>query len=69
MTAIILRLLWKPFAALLALLAVFGAGRASRKVNDLENEVQGHEIRNEVENRIARDGNSRERLREKWLRR
>ena len=49
----------------------FGGRKAARKdiqIEELEENVDVLEIRNEVENRIARDGNSRERMRKNWQR-
>jgi hypothetical protein len=59
-------------AALLAVLGVWFAGkregRSLEKVKLLKDEVKGHEIRNEVENRIAGELDARERLRDRWQR-
>jgi hypothetical protein len=62
-------------AVVAALLAVLGAwfagkreGRSLEKVKLLKDEVKGHEIRNEVENRIAGEFDARERLRDRWQR-
>ena len=59
-------------AALLTVLGVWFAGkregRSLEKVKLLKDEVKGHEIRNEVENRIAGELDARERLRDRWQR-
>jgi hypothetical protein len=65
---------WEALAALFAaIMAGFGlwlGGRKSAKtdakVKDLEAAVEGHEVRNEVENRIASEHDAASRLREKW---
>jgi len=43
-----------------------GAVRAKNK--GLRDQVDAHEVRDEVENRIARDNDARQRLRERWER-
>jgi hypothetical protein len=66
----ILLTLWKPIAALLGAIGLYAKGRVDAKAKaalraaDEANEA--HEVRNEVENRIARDRDARERLRERW---
>ena len=42
------------------------AGQTDAKLEEAEDAIQGHVLRNEVENRIARDRDARERLRDKW---
>ena len=47
----------------------FGAkmsGKKSAQIDTLNNEVKAHEIRDEVENRIATERDARERLRDNW---
>jgi phage-related minor tail protein len=59
-------------AALAAIRVAWLAGtlveRNRAKVKLLKDEVKGHEIRNEVENRIAGELDARERLRDRWQR-
>lgn len=44
-----------------------GRGNAVRaEKRGLEDAIKGHEVRNEVENRIDRDGAPADRLRERW---
>lgn len=45
-----------------------GNALARAKAKELENALERHEIRNEVENRIAADRDARERLRDDWSR-
>lgn len=56
--------------AVTALAAVWFGGRKSAKsdakADALKSEVEAHEIRNEVDNRIARDRDVRQRLRDEW---
>lgn len=65
---------WLAGAALAvaALLATWFGGRkaakSDAKVKSLKEEVRAHEIRNEVENRIASERDARERLRDDWQR-
>lgn len=66
--------LW--FAGLGVVLAAIGlaflrglrVGAAKQQVKALENEVEAHETRNEVENRVARERDVRQRLRDEWSR-
>lgn len=55
---------------LVTLAAVFFAGKSNQKkadkIDKLESEVKAHDTRNEVENRIARERDARERLRDDW---
>ncbi len=48
----------------------FLAGRRDakqgQKVKDLKAEVKAHDIRNEVENRVATERDARQRLRDEW---
>jgi hypothetical protein len=44
------------------------AGRADSKIEGLNDEVKGHELRNEVENRVALERDARQRLRDDWQR-
>ena len=57
-------------AAIMAGLGLWFSGRKSAKtdakVKDLEDAVEGHEVRNEVENRIASEHDAARRLRERW---
>jgi hypothetical protein len=65
---------WEALAALFAaIMAGFGlwlGGRKSAKTEakakDLKAAVEGHEVRNEVENRIARERDHRQRLHDDW---
>jgi sulfite reductase beta subunit-like hemoprotein len=72
MWQLVLSALWKPVLAVLAVLGLFFGGRRSAqkdtRIKTLANEVDAHEIRNEVENRVARDRDARERLRDEWSR-
>jgi len=64
-------------AGILALAAAFlgvwitgrrsGAERAENR--GLQDEVRAHEVRNEVDNRVATERDARERLRDEWQRR
>lgn len=58
------------FLGAMAFLGVWFSGRKSAKndakVKDLEDAVEGHEVRNEVENRIASEHDAARRLRERW---
>jgi hypothetical protein len=53
-----------------ALAASWFGGRKSAqtdaKLEEAEDAIQGHVLRNEVENRIARDRDAKQRLRDKW---
>jgi len=42
------------------------AGQDAAKLKDAQDAVEGYEIRNEVENRIARERNARQRLHDEW---
>lgn len=42
------------------------SGKTAAKVDDLKDEVKAHEIRNEVENRIASERDARQRLHDDW---
>lgn len=42
------------------------AGKTDAKLEEAEDAIQGHVLRNEVENRIARERDARERLRSDW---
>jgi hypothetical protein len=42
------------------------AGKTDAKLEEAEDAIQGHVLRNEVENRVARDRDARERLRSDW---
>lgn len=57
-------------AALVAVLGVWTAGRRSGSVRaenkGLRAEVEAHEVRNEVDNRIATEHDAHKRLRDQW---
>jgi hypothetical protein len=57
-------------AGLVAVLGVWIVGRRSGAVaaenKGLGENIKSHEVRNEVENRIDRDGAPADRLRERW---
>lgn len=57
-------------ALAVALFAAWRLGRsgakAKQKLKDAQQEAKNHETRNEVENRIARDGDAKRRLRDDW---
>jgi hypothetical protein len=59
-------------AVVIALATSWFAGRKAAgtavKVKRLEDAVDAHEVRNEVENRIARERDARQRLRDDWSR-
>lgn len=59
-------------ALLAALGAVWGMGKANgalrAKNRGLQDEVDAHEVRSEVDNRIAGERDARERLRDDWQR-
>lgn len=59
-------------AALVAVLALIGglmrAVVARERTKSLKRDIKAHEVRNEIDRGIARRGNSRERLRAKWVR-
>lgn len=59
-------------ALLAALGAVWGMGKANgalrAKNRGLQEEVDAHEVRSEVDNRIAGERDARERLRDDWQR-
>lgn len=59
-------------ALLAALGAVWGMGKANgalrAKNRGLQDEVDAHEVRSEVDNRIAGERDARERLRDGWQR-
>lgn len=59
-------------ATVIAALGLYLKGRKSAKqdakVDALKQEVKGHEIRNEVENRVASERDARQRLRDEWSR-
>jgi sensor domain CHASE-containing protein len=42
------------------------AGQTDAKLEEAEDAVQGHVLRNEVENRIARERDAADRLRKDW---
>jgi len=42
------------------------AGQTDAKLEEAEDAIQGHVLRNEVENRIARERDAAERLRKDW---
>jgi divalent metal cation (Fe/Co/Zn/Cd) transporter len=44
------------------------AAQTDIKVKGLEDAVDAHEVRNEVENRVARERDARQRLRDDWSR-
>jgi len=44
------------------------SAKTSVKIDALKDEVKAHEIRNEVENRIADDRAAKQRLRDEWSR-
>lgn len=44
------------------------SGAVKAKTKGLSDQVEAYEVRNEVENRIARDDDARQRLRERWER-
>jgi hypothetical protein len=44
------------------------AGKDAAKVDALKAEAKAHELRNEVENRVATERDARERLRDEWSR-
>ena len=62
--------LWKPIAALVALLGVWVAGKRSAtqaaKIDGLRATVETMETRNEVDNRIASERDARKRLHDDW---
>lgn len=57
-------------AAIVALAASWFGGKRAGKIDadleEAEDAVEGHVLRNEVENRIARERDARERLRSDW---
>ena len=62
-------LAWAAGAAVLlsgAWLAGRRDAKQAQKVETLENEVEAHDTRNEVENRIASERDARKRLRDEW---
>jgi hypothetical protein len=72
---LILRLLltlWRPIVALLGAIGLYAKGRADARTKATLRAAQeaneAHEVRNEVENRIARDGAAHSGLRERWQR-
>lgn len=62
--------LWKPIAAILGVLGVYMAGsrNARQKAANaaLKDQVKAHEVRNEVDNRVAVERDARDRLRSDW---
>ena len=73
MTAIfdaILSGMWKPIAAILGALGVLWtvrrSGVKSAENKNLREAVKSHEVRNEVENRIAVERDARKRLHSDW---
>lgn len=62
--------LWRPILKGLALVGLYAKGRvdqnARAKAKAQEETIEAHEVRNEVENRIARERDARERLRRDW---
>jgi len=42
------------------------AGKTDAKLEEAEDAVEGYALRNEVENRVARERDARERLRSDW---
>jgi sensor domain CHASE-containing protein len=42
------------------------AGQTDAKLEEAEDAIQGHVLRNEVENRIARERDAADRLRKDW---
>lgn len=62
--------LWKPIAALLGVLGVYMAGsrnaRQKAQNEGLKDQVKAHEVRNEVDNRVAVERDARDRLRSDW---
>ena len=42
------------------------AGKTDAKLEEAEDAIQGHVLRNEVENRVARDRDAKDKLRESW---
>ena len=65
---------WAAFIGVVVatLLATWFGGKRSAKtsvkIDALKDEVKAHEIRNEVENRIADDRDAKQRLRDEWQR-
>ena len=66
----IIRGLWKPIAAILGVLGIYMAGsrNARQKAENkaLRDQVKAHEVRNEVDNRVAVERDARDRLRSDW---
>jgi hypothetical protein len=66
-----LKLIAAGFSLFFTLLAAswFGGRKSAQtvaKLKEAEDAVKGHVLRNEVENRISRERDARERLRDKW---
>ena len=61
---------WKWLAAGAGLIGVYlkirSGDKAKDKLQDAKETIKAHEVRNEVENRIARERDARERLRSDW---
>ena len=64
--------LWAALAGLAALVGAWVAGRRSGAVRaenkGLRDTVEAHEVRNEVDNRIAAERDARKRLHDDWSR-
>ena len=62
--------LWAALAGLAALVGAWVAGRRSGAVRaenkGLRDTVEAHEVRNEVDNRIAAERDARKRLHDDW---
>jgi hypothetical protein len=67
---VILGGLWKPIAAVLGALGLYVKARADQRradeIKDAKETIEAHEVRNDVEDRIARGGSAKQRLRERW---
>ena len=68
----ILLTLWKPLATLLGAIGLYAKGRAdakaAAKLEAAFDTLDAYEVRNEVDNRIARERLARERLHDRWQR-
>lgn len=68
----LLAVFWRPMLAVAALVATWLGGRRAAKtdakVAELKETVEALEDRDEVENRIAVERDSRQRLRDEWQR-
>ena len=62
--------LWAIGVGVIALAATWlggrKAGKTDAKVKGLQDEVKGHEVRNEVDNRVASERDARQRLSDDW---